>query len=99
LLVVERAEHRAAVDRRHDALIDAEPAALAARAEHGLGAGAIEWLPSEEHVLALRNSGVTVLANTGSTPVPLPVGDVVLASGPVDGATLPGDTTVWLRAD
>ena len=74
-------------------------AALAARAEHGLGAGAIEWLPSEEHVLALRNSGVTVLANTGSTPVPLPAGDVILASGPVDGGTLPGDTTVWLRAD
>jgi alpha-glucosidase len=28
--------------------------------------------------------------------VPLPAGEVLLASGPVDGE-LPGETTVWLR--
>ena len=48
-------------------------------------------------MLAFRNEGVTVVANTGSTPVPLPSGDVLLASGPLGDGVLPGDTTVWLR--
>ncbi len=73
-------------------------AALAARKERGLASGAVEWLPAEDGVLALRNAGVTIVANTGATPVALPAGEVLLASGPVDAETLPGDTTVWLLA-
>lgn len=79
-----------------DSTLEFYRAALAARATRGLGAGSIEWLPSEGEVLALRNSGVTVVANTGTTSVPLPAGEVILASGPVDGGILPGDTTAWL---
>ena len=71
-------------------------AALAARAAHGLGAGSVEWLPSQPGVLALRNGDVTVVANTGTTPVPLPAGEVLLTSGPLADGILPGDTTVWL---
>jgi alpha-glucosidase len=71
--------------------------ALAARREHGLGAGDLEWLDAGLDVLAFRNGDVTVYANTGSTPVPLPVGDVIVASGPLGDGILPGDTTVWLR--
>jgi len=37
-----------------------------------------------------------VIANTGATPVALPAGRVVLASGPLGAERLPGDTTVWL---
>lgn len=71
--------------------------ALGLRREHGLASGALTWLPGlPPEVLAFRNGAVTVVANVGSTHVPLPDGEVLLASGPVEGA-LPADTTVWLR--
>lgn len=42
-----------------------------------------------------------VLCNFGTTPVALPTGEVIVASGPlseVAGAELPGETAVWIRA-
>ena len=47
-------------------------------------------------VLAFRRGPLTVVLNCGTTSVALPEGELLLASGPVDG-TLPGDTAVWLR--
>jgi len=81
-------------------------AALRLRREHGLGDGDLEWLDAPygtddtavgSDIVAFRNSGVTVVANMGSTAVDLPGGEVLLASAPLpaDG-TLPRDTTVWL---
>ncbi|WP_407344025.1 glycoside hydrolase family 13 protein [Pengzhenrongella phosphoraccumulans] len=91
-------------------------AALALRRDLDLGAGSLAWaeLPQgvDASVLALVNSGVLVLANLGSTPVPLPAGATVLvSSGPLatakatagvvvgqEAVTLvPSDTTVWVR--
>ncbi|WP_235934533.1 alpha-amylase family glycosyl hydrolase, partial [Agromyces humi] len=73
--------------------------ALRLRREHDLGAGSVEWLPGfPATAVALRNGDVVVVANTGSEPVQLPAGDVLLASGPLDGRSLPHDTTAWLRA-
>ncbi|WP_448808446.1 glycoside hydrolase family 13 protein [Agromyces bauzanensis] len=73
--------------------------ALRLRREHDLGAGALEWLPGfGEPVVAFRNGDVVVVANTGTEPVQLPGGDVLLASGELDDRTLPADTTAWLRA-
>ena len=40
---------------------------------------------------------VLCMINTSRRPVSLPDGDVVLASGPLDGRTLPPDTAVWLQ--
>jgi alpha-glucosidase len=72
-------------------------AALRLRAAHGLGVGELVWLDGYDNdVVALRNGSVTVVANLGAASVPLPSGDVVLASGPLDAGTLPADTTVWL---
>jgi alpha-glucosidase len=71
-------------------------AAIAARRDHSLATGEIEWLDAAPEVLAFRSGDVTVVANTGATPVPLPAGDVLIASGPVGAGLLPGDTTVWL---
>ncbi|WP_307807431.1 glycoside hydrolase family 13 protein [Naasia sp. SYSU D00948] len=72
--------------------------ALELRREHGLGRGAIEWLPGySEQVVALVVGEVTVVANTGETPVELPAGEVLLSSEPLSEAALPADTTVWLR--
>ena len=74
-------------------------AALRLRREHALGAGSVEWLPGfPEDAVALRNGDVVVVANTGTAPVELPEGELLLASGPLDGRTLPADTTAWLRA-
>ncbi len=73
--------------------------ALRLRREHDLGAGSLEWLPGfPEPIVALRNGDVVVVANTGSEPVELPAGELLLASGPLDGRSLPHDTTAWLRA-
>lgn len=47
-------------------------------------------------VLAFYRADVLVVVNTGPEPVPLPRGEVLLASAEVDGMALPGDTTVWL---
>lgn len=72
--------------------------ALAARRENDLAFGALEWSDAGADVLAFRSGNVRVIANLGSAPVALPDGEVLLASGPFDGSTLPQDTTVWLRA-
>ncbi|GAA1061603.1 glycoside hydrolase family 13 protein [Agromyces bracchium] len=72
---------------------------LAERRARSLATGELEWLDGfGDDVLAVRNGGVLVVANTGSTPVELPEGDVILASADLDGRTLPGDTTAWLSA-
>ena len=48
-------------------------------------------------VLAFTRPGLRVLLNAGATPVALPEGRVLVASGPV-GDDLPPDTAVWLEA-
>jgi alpha-glucosidase len=72
---------------------------LAERRARGLGAGTLEWLTGfGDDVVAFRNGSVTVVANLGDTAVELPDGDVLVASGPLDGAALATDTTVWIVA-
>ncbi len=71
-------------------------AALAARRAFATSAGdGVEMLDLGADVLAFRRGPVTVVLNCGTEPVALPAGDVLLASGPLDGS-LPPDTAVWL---
>jgi alpha-glucosidase len=71
---------------------------LAARRAHQLGAGALKWIAGyPADVLAFRNGNVTVIANIGQTPIPLPHGNVIAASEPITDGTLPIDTAVWLE--
>ncbi|MGQ2914183.1 glycoside hydrolase family 13 protein [Microbacterium aurantiacum] len=74
---------------------------IAQRAAYGLGANDLEWVDGlgGADVLAFRTGDLTVVANTGSTAVPLPAGRVLVASGPLGDGTLPGDTAVWLAQD
>ena len=73
---------------------------LAERRAHALGAGSLTWVDEfGPDALAFRNGNVLVIANTGSTPIPLPDGIVIASSGPIDGRELPADTTVWLSVD
>jgi len=73
--------------------------ALAARRRLQQGE-ALTWLESGSEVVAFaRHDGWRSVTNFGTTPVPLPAGTVVVASGPLDGVApglLPGETTVWL---
>ncbi len=75
---------------------------LAARRRFDLGAGALEWVDLElgTDVVAFRNGDVLVVANTGTTPVALPAGDVIASSGPLSdgpaGTELPVDSAVWI---
>jgi alpha-glucosidase len=77
---------------------------LRVRREHGLGRGTLTWLDGHpDDVLAFSvssgASSVTVLANLGTAPVPLPAGhDVLVASRPgTAGTELGPDETVWLH--
>ncbi|WP_232499637.1 glycoside hydrolase family 13 protein [Agromyces humatus] len=73
--------------------------ALARRREHGLASGSVEWLTGyPADVVALRNGDVIVVANTGSTAIELPAGDVLLTSEVLADRALAPDTTAWLRA-
>jgi alpha-glucosidase len=75
-------------------------AALALRAEHELGTGSVQWLEGyDDDVVALRNGRVVIIANLGAHPVPLPAGELLLASGPLTAGALPTDTAVWIAAD
>jgi len=61
--------------------------------------GPLTWLPTEPGALAFtRPGGLACVINLSRKPAELPrQGDVLLASGPLDGALLPPDTAVWLR--
>ncbi|TFC20123.1 glycoside hydrolase family 13 protein [Cryobacterium algoritolerans] len=73
--------------------------ALRLRREHALGLGAVDWLAGfGDPIVHFRNGGVVVVANTGTEPIELPAGELLLTSEPLAGRTLPGDTTAWLRA-
>jgi alpha-glucosidase len=56
----------------------------------------VEIVHGRSTVLELRRGDLTILCNCGSRPVRIPAGDVVMASGPLDGHLLPPDTAVWL---
>ena len=77
---------------------------LRIRRDLGLGLGSLAWdeLASDSVVafrtLPVEGDGVLVVTNTGSEPVALPAGEVLVTSGPLaDDGALPTDTTVWLR--
>ena len=74
--------------------------ALAVRAENTLGFGSVAWIPGYgDDVVAFTNGAVTVVANTGTEPVPVPEGRVVLASADVSDGFVASDTTVWVTAE
>lgn len=65
----------------------------------GLATGAMQWLAATgETVLAFRRGGLACVVNFGAEPVPLPAGELLLASGPLtDGVLVPRDTAAWVR--
>ena len=70
--------------------------ALELRRRYDLAFENPQWIDLGADTLAFRSGAVTVVVNFGAAPVALPEGEIVLASGVLDGRTLPTDTTVWL---
>jgi alpha-glucosidase len=59
--------------------------------------GPLRWIPSADHVIAFARGETACVVNFGPAPVPLPPGDVLIASSDLEGGVVPHDTTVWLR--
>jgi alpha-glucosidase len=86
-------------------------AALRLRRDHpALGRGALRWLEPEDPeepgdpkgsglLCFTREPGFVLAVNLGRAPVPLPAHrEILLASEPVAGGSLPPDTAAWLSA-
>jgi alpha-glucosidase len=75
-------------------------AALALRASSRAFEGpSLTWLPAPEGCLAFRRpGGLVCLLNLSGESVPLPEGNVLLASSDVGDGRLPDDAAVWLAA-
>lgn len=72
--------------------------ALRARRTHALAAGDdLRIDDGAPDTLTIVRGPLTVVLNCGDVPVPLPDGELLVASGPVDDEKLPADTAVWLR--
>jgi alpha-glucosidase len=71
--------------------------ALAARRRLQQGED-LTWLPDgpADVIAFARHDGWRSVTNAGTTPVPMPEGTVVIASGPLEDGVLPAETTVWL---
>ena len=63
-----------------------------------VGDESLEMLDLGPGVVAYRRgTGLVCALNMGAHAVPLPPGEVVLASGPLERDELPADTAVWVR--
>lgn len=60
----------------------------------------VEWYGAPEGCFAFRRKGGGLICalNTSRALVPLPPGEVLLSSGPLQGSHLPPDTAAWLLA-
>lgn len=71
--------------------------ALAARHAHSEALPEdVELLEAGEDLLAFTRGPLTVVLNAGQDAAELPAGDLVVASGELEGRLLPADTAVWL---
>ncbi len=89
----------AAQDGRSGSFLELYRTALRVRrATPALGDGTLAWVDSGADVLHFRRSpGFACVVNLGGVPVPLPDGELLLASGPLDAhGALPADTAAWV---
>ena len=72
--------------------------ALRVRRSYADSAGEdVDFEEAEPDVLAFARGPLRVVLNCGTTPVALPEGEVLVASGPLtDAGELPADTAAWL---
>ncbi|MGH3562811.1 MAG: glycoside hydrolase family 13 protein [Mycobacterium sp.] len=56
----------------------------------------IEWLPTPHDALVFARGGMLCVLNAGARPLPLPDGQLILASAPVADGVLPPNAAAWL---
>ena len=57
----------------------------------------VEWLDASGDAVIFRRPGGLICAlNSGEAPVPLPAGELMLASAPLLEGKLPPDSAAWL---
>jgi alpha-glucosidase len=87
----------AAQEQDPDSTLAFYKAALTARRKHTSDtAEDVELLDAGADLLAFTRGELTVVLNAGTDAVELPAGDVVAASGELEGRLLPADTAAWL---
>ncbi len=87
----------AAQEQDPDSTLAFYQAALAARRKHAADATeGVELLDAGADLLVFTRGDLTVVLNAGTDAVELPAGDVVVASGELEGRLLPADTAAWL---
>ena len=89
----------AAQDGRPGSFLELYRSALRVRrATPALGDGTLAWVDSDPDVLHFRRDpGFACVVNLGTYAVPLPHGEVLLASGALDDdGALPADTAAWV---
>jgi alpha-glucosidase len=92
----------AAQDGDAGSMLELYRAALRIRREHpALGEGGVTWQTTPEGVLLFtRSPGFACAVNVSGAPYELPAhSQILLASGPLDGGSLPSDTVAWLAID
>ena len=74
--------------------------ALRLRRDHSaLGSGTLRWLDAEGLLCFAREPGFIFAANLGAARAPLPAHrEILLASAPVTGGSLPPDSAAWLSS-
>jgi len=60
---------------------------------------ALRWWDGADDCLVFERDGFVCAVNAGRTPVALPPGRLLLASGPLADGGLPPDTAAWLERD
>lgn len=89
-----------AQEKNADSTLHLYRKALAIRAkESGLGDGPMTWLELGSDVLAFSRPGDFLCVVNFGEEIPLPSGEVLLSSGPLNNARVPKDTAVWLRTN
>lgn len=87
----------ASQESRPDSTLTLYRRALAIRKEHFTQDEDTHWLELGSNTLAFaRGNGATCVVNFGLQPLKLPPGQVLVASGPIDGGDLPVDTAAWI---
>jgi alpha-glucosidase len=86
-------------ERDPDSMLSLYRTALALRRRHLVDEPDFEMIDHGPGVLAFRRGRLSCVANMSVAPVPLPAGEVVLASGDLAGRELPSDTAVWLTTE
>jgi alpha-glucosidase len=85
-------------ERDSDSTLSFFRRAIALRRDRAFAEGAIEFFDLAAGVMAFRGGdGVTCVLNTGPTPVPLPRGELLIASAALVDGELAPDAAAWIR--